>query len=193
MKKSWILIGFSLVLNSCSIFKAGFWEDEPEKATLYTFDFEEETKLEAKKKTEVVTTPDIKVEQRPLHLQDNLETFVNDWIGVPYKYAGNSKQGTDCSGFTTQVYRHVYRHEFQFRRSQDLYSEVHPIKKEELQRGDLVFFKIKGRQIDHVGIYLNQGRFVHASTQKGVIISDLEEPYYKLRFFSGGRVLALAQ
>ena len=169
-------------------------EEEQEKKPLYTFEFEEETSLPSKEKpTEVATEPNGEIKSKPIDIQDDLDVFVKDWVGTPYKYSGNTKSGTDCSGFTTQLYLTVFKHEFKFRRSADLYKETHPIKKEDLQRGDLVFFKIKGRQIDHVGVYLNQGRFVHASTQRGVIISDLEEPYYKLRFFSGGRVVALAQ
>ncbi len=116
-----------------------------------------------------------------------LESFVDEWIGVPYRYAGSSRSGVDCSGFVCTVYREFYEDPFKGRRSEDLFAEVDPIEKEDLQPGDLVFFKIRGGRIDHVGVYLGQGEIAHASTQRGVIRSRLDEEYYKKRFFKGGR------
>jgi lipoprotein Spr len=65
---------------------------------------------------------------------------------------------------------------------------VKPIKKSALKEGDLVFFKIKQKRISHVGVYVGNNKFAHASVQNGVIISDLDEPYYKMYFYKGGRV-----
>jgi len=119
--------------------------------------------------------------------ESELEAFVDPWIGVPYRYAGSTRQGVDCSGFVCMVYREYYKDPFKGRRSEDLFAEVDPIDQGDLQAGDLVFFKIRGGRIDHVGVYLGQGEFVHSSTQRGVIRSRLDEEYYKKRFFKGGR------
>ncbi|MBI1315581.1 glycoside hydrolase [bacterium] len=116
-----------------------------------------------------------------------LEAYVDRWVGTPYRYAGNTQKGVDCSGFVCAVYREHYNDPFQGRRSEDLFAEVEPIALEDLEPGDVVFFKIRGTRIDHVGVYLGDGTFVHSSTQKGVIRSRLDEPYYQKRFFKGGR------
>jgi lipoprotein Spr len=65
---------------------------------------------------------------------------------------------------------------------------VKPLKKSQLREGDLVFFKIRKRRVSHVGVYLSHNRFIHASVHDGVVISDLDEPYYKKYFFKGGKV-----
>lgn len=111
-----------------------------------------------------------------------------DWLGTKYKYAGESKDGIDCSGFVSEIYKDVYCIPLQGG-SKDIYSMVKPVEKENLQEGDLVFFKIKGGQISHVGVYLRNNKFAHASVHQGVVISDLDEPYYKKYFFGGGRIV----
>lgn len=112
------------------------------------------------------------------------ETF--QWIETPYNYAGNSKNGIDCSGLVKQLYEKVYNLKLQGG-SKTIYEQVIPIIKEELKEGDLVFFKIRKNQISHVGLYLKDGNFIHASVKSGVIISNLNEDYYKKYYFSGGR------
>lgn len=100
---------------------------------------------------------------------------------------GNSTKGVDCSGFVIQIYSNVYENPFQNRRARDLFLETNTVKKNDLIEGDLVFFKIRSKQIDHVGIYLSDGNFVHVSSSRGVMISNLNEAYFKKYFFSGGR------
>lgn len=113
--------------------------------------------------------------------------FVYDWVGTPYRFGGSSKKGIDCSAFTKQLYTNVFNLTIK-RNSRDIFSMVSPVGKEELKEGDLVFFKIHSRSISHVGIYLGDGRFAHAS-MKGVAISNLEDPYYSRYFYKGGRLL----
>src|SRR3984885_15952304 len=113
--------------------------------------------------------------------------FVYDWIGTPYHFGGNSKKGIDCSAFTKQLYSEVFNMDLE-RNSRDIFSMVTPVKKEDLQEGDLVFFKIHSRRISHVGIYLGNNRFAHASN-RGVAISSLDDAYYKRYFYRGGRML----
>lgn len=112
------------------------------------------------------------------------------WLGVPYKYGGNDKrEGTDCSGMVLAVYRDVTG--IKMPRNSAAQAEFcNRIGERDLKPGDLVFFatgKDKER-ISHVGILTGEGRFIHSSTSKGVIESDLETPYYRRTFRCYGRV-----
>ena len=116
-----------------------------------------------------------------------LFNFVYDWIGTPYRFGGTSRKGIDCSAFTKELYSEVFNMDIE-RSSRDIFSMVNPVRREDLKEGDLVFFKIHSRRISHVGIYLGNNRFAHASI-KGVAIGSLEDPYYKRYFYRGGRML----
>ena len=119
----------------------------------------------------------------------NIQLFetVTDWIKTPYKYAGKTKTGVDCSDFVSVVYDSAYR--IPLSGGADLiFTKTIPIEKGELKECDLVFFKIKKKTISHVGIYLTKNKFAHASVNAGVVVSDLDEDYYKKYFFKGGRV-----
>ncbi|MCO5950551.1 C40 family peptidase [Mucilaginibacter flavidus] len=113
--------------------------------------------------------------------------FVYDWIGTPYRFGGSSRKGIDCSAFTKELYSDVFNMDIQ-RNSRDIFSMVSPVKRDELKEGDLVFFKIHSRRISHVGIYLGNNRFAHASS-RGVAISSLDDAYYSRYFYRGGRML----
>lgn len=116
-----------------------------------------------------------------------LYTFIDDWIGVKYAYGGNTKKGTDCSGFMSVLYDSIY-HQKLPRRSADIAAICSTFKQDKLVEGDFVFFKISGNKVSHVGVYLINNYFVHASTSRGVIISNLNEPYYTKNFWKGGRL-----
>jgi cell wall-associated NlpC family hydrolase len=118
---------------------------------------------------------------------NNLYQFINEWYGVPYKYAGKDKNGIDCSGLTSTLYAKVYDKKIS-PSTKVLIDEVKKIKSSDLKEGDLVFFNIGSSHPTHVGVYLQNHKFVHASTKKGVMISDLNEPYFKKYFYSAGRV-----
>ena len=113
--------------------------------------------------------------------------FVYDWIGTPYRFGGSTRKGIDCSAFTKELYSQVFKIDIE-RNSRDIFSMVNPVKKEDLKEGDLVFFKIHSRRISHVGIYLGNNRFAHASN-RGVAINSLDDGYYKKYFYRGGRML----
>jgi len=113
--------------------------------------------------------------------------FVYDWVGTPYHFGGSSKKGIDCSGFTKELYSKVFNLTIK-RNSRDIFSMVSPVRKDDLQEGDLVFFKIHSRSISHIGIYLGNNRFAHASL-RGVAINSLDEAYWTRYFYKGGRVL----
>ncbi|MBN8703258.1 MAG: C40 family peptidase [Bacteroidetes bacterium] len=110
-----------------------------------------------------------------------------DWIGTKYKYSGETKKGIDCSGFVTMLYENIYCMALSGG-SKDIYKRTVPVDKNSIKEGDLVFFKIRKGQISHVGIYLQNNKFAHATVHGGVMISDLNEPYYKKYFFSCGRI-----
>jgi lipoprotein Spr len=121
-----------------------------------------------------------------------LYKFIYEWIGTPYRFGGNTKKGIDCSAFTKAIYDQVFNTTL-LRNSRDIFSMVDPLPKDELKEGDLVFFKIRSRSITHIGIYLGDNRFAHASSSRGVVISNLNEPYYSRFFYKGGRILDSAK
>jgi len=118
---------------------------------------------------------------------EKLYQFIDDWYGVKYKYGGKDKGGIDCSGLTAALYLAVYKKTISSN-IKDLVNEVKKIKESDLREGDLVFFNTNGKSISHVGVYLQNHKFVHASTKKGVMISDMNEPYFKQTYVSSGRV-----
>lgn len=118
-----------------------------------------------------------------------LYSFIDEWYGIPYHYGGHSKNGVDCSDFAAILYQTVYGKQLSGTAG-DEFQQCNVIKKADLQEGDLVFFRIKGKYISHVGVYLMNNKFVHASVHSGVVISSLDESYYKLRFYKGGRLKA---
>lgn len=117
-----------------------------------------------------------------------LYQFVYDWLGTPYRLGGKTEKGIDCSAFAYQLYDKVFNTVIG-NNSRNIFSMVNPINKEELQEGDLVFFKINSRAISHIGVYLGNNKFAHASSSRGVMISNLNEPYWKRYYYKGGRLL----
>ncbi len=113
--------------------------------------------------------------------------IVADWMGTPYRYAGKNEDGIDCSGFVNMVVKKVTGNIAGIN-SLDMYNNSKHISRDRLKPGDLVFFKTRGRRVSHVGIYLGDDKFAHSSTSNGVIVSDLNEEYYKKRFVKGGRI-----
>lgn len=115
--------------------------------------------------------------------------FIQDWYGVPYRLGGTTKRGIDCSAFVQRLYERVYDMDV-VRTSREQYSVSKKLKAKDLVEGDLVFFKIRSRAISHVGVYLGDGKFVHASSSKGVMISDLDHAYWTRYYVGGGRIRA---
>ncbi|MCE2504218.1 MAG: C40 family peptidase [Chlorobi bacterium] len=119
--------------------------------------------------------------------QRKILIVAEDWLGTPYLYGGISKKGTDCSGFVYNVFAVA---DVQLpRTSRDQSTVGAMINDERIQPGDLVFFNTTGDGVSHVGIAIGNDKFIHASTSKGVIISSLEEEYYRKRFLFARRLL----
>jgi hypothetical protein len=113
---------------------------------------------------------------------------VYSWLGTPHCDGGNTKSGTDCSGFVQAVAKETYGIQLR-RNAAEIYEyNTVSINRRNLQEGDLVFFSTDGSHISHVGIYLKNNAFAHASTSKGVTISSLNEPYYLKTFYRAGRM-----
>jgi lipoprotein Spr len=114
---------------------------------------------------------------------------IDEWWGTPYVLGGSSKRGVDCSYFTLDVMNAIYNTNLK-RTAAEQYTQSEKIDWTDLKEGDLIFFKTDAsRSISHVGIYMTNNKFAHASTSQGVTISDLSEPYWQKRLYSLGRVL----
>lgn len=124
-------------------------------------------------------------------IEDNHQLYLNssEWVGTPYRGGGDSRRGTDCSGLVAQLYKKVYRTRLS-RSTDEQLKESNKISRRNLREGDLVFFSSPSsrKKVAHVGIYLKNGKFIHASTSQGVIVSDLNEKYYMQYWLRGGRI-----
>ena len=125
------------------------------------------------------------VEVEKLSNQKLIE-YIHQWWGVPYKYGGGSMNGIDCSNFVKGITQFTYGVSLP-RTSRDQAAFCKTIEKSELREGDLVFFNTSVG-ISHVGLYLANNKFVHASSSLGVFISSLNETYWKKRFVKAGRL-----
>jgi probable lipoprotein NlpC len=108
----------------------------------------------------------------------DLYRFITDWTGVKYRLGGMDKSGIDCSGFALLLEKNIYGYTLP-RRSKDQAEAIKKKNKSNLEEGDLIFFSFGGNEVDHVGVYLNNNFFVHASTTRGVVVDDLNMPVYQ--------------
>lgn len=120
----------------------------------------------------------------------NIKLFLNidEWWGTSYCLGGKTKNCIDCSSFTGTLIKENYKINLP-RTAAEQYKESARIEKADLKEGDLVFFKTKKDYINHVGIFLANDKFVHASTSQGVTISDLKESYWIDKVAGFGRVV----
>jgi cell wall-associated NlpC family hydrolase len=121
--------------------------------------------------------------------RDRVLLDVVGYLGTPYRHGGMTKQGIDCSGFTAQVYNDAVQLHLP-RSTAEQFEAGTEVEKEHLRFGDLVFFNTTGHVPSHVGIYIEDDLFAHASVTAGVTISSLESTYYRKRFVGAKRVVA---
>lgn len=120
------------------------------------------------------------------HLKNRqLYRFITDWTGVHYRLGGLDKKGVDCSGFAFLLQKDIYGNSLP-RRSKDQANVVKQKSIGSLTEGDLIFFSFGGGAVDHVGVYLNNNFFVHASTTRGVVVDDLSIPAYQRAIVKAG-------
>lgn len=119
-----------------------------------------------------------------------LYTEASKWLGVPYRYGGTTRKGVDCSGLVGQIYKQVYHTNLERSTTGMAQKNCRKVGKGNLKTGNLVFFNTskKKKGINHVGLFLKNGYFIHASTSKGVIVSNLKEDYYHKAWKQGGKV-----
>jgi len=143
-------------------------------------DIEEATSLQFK----YAIILDVEVES----LKNNdLLNFIENWYGVKYLYGGTTKKGIDCSAFTQELLKEVFGITTD-RIAGDQYNKCKKINREQLQIGDLLFFKAKNKSyITHVAFYLGNNKFIHASVNKGITFDDLNSKYYSNIFYCAGR------
>lgn len=117
-----------------------------------------------------------------------LYRFIDKWYGTPYKWGGTDNTGIDCSAFSQKLYGEIYGTDLT-RTSRQQHRKCEQVKHyADANEGDLIFFRIHRIRISHVGIYLANGYFVHASRSHGVMISSLNDKYWHRRYAGCGRV-----
>lgn len=197
-----VSIGFLLIFNSCKVQKKAVLRpgDTPTYGTIdrsnSTSKKNRRTKVpvsDASKARDMEFSSNkldnyaklLGVSERDISKNASLYHMIDDWMGTPHRLGGFGRNGVDCSAFVGMVYREVYGKDLP-RTSRDMADNVKRKYERQLEEGDLVFFSFGGSNIDHVGIYLHNGKFVHVSTKRGVIISDLKDTWYYRYFKRAG-------
>lgn len=123
---------------------------------------------------------------KPHRVQHSLEQHYRHWQGTPYQYGGLNKRGIDCSGFVYVTYRDTLGRTLP--RTTQAQSQIgQKVPRNDLQAGDLVFFKTGTKQ-HHAGIYIGQQQFIHASSSTGVTLSRLDNSYWKKHYWMSRRL-----
>lgn len=198
-KRVLFLVLILKVISGCSIFSIFqeneqkdadiqiIWEDNDQDGLKVRYEnhADEERRLSDKNIPEPLILPKDSFSTEYLKLFNEID----EWLGTPYRHGKSEKNtGTDCSGFTMEIYKTVFGIELN-RSSLAQVANTVEIDKEELQIGDLIFFNIRGNRISHVGIYIGNNKFAHATLSRGVMINDLDESYYAKRYERSGRVI----
>lgn len=204
-----------IVLVACAVFFAGCSSTSPRFRTTGTTAGEaprdeDETRFASKVKEEETREDDKKVDVETVKTKftapigprstsynnitspginrDAMLLDVVSFLGVPYAFGGATRKGIDCSAFTSSVYSTALGRQLP-RSTRDQFHVGKSVSKRDLQFGDLVFFNTTGRSPSHVGIYIEDDLFAHASISYGVTISSLESTYYRKRFVGARRVV----
>lgn len=120
--------------------------------------------------------------------QSRMMREISKFMGTPYVLGGSNAEGMDCSGYTMTVYKNAAHRDLP-RTSSEQAAMGRQVRLESLQFGDLVFFNTTGDKASHVGIYLGDDLFAHASVSQGVTISSLQSTYFKKRYEGARRII----
>ncbi|MGB2867482.1 MAG: NlpC/P60 family protein [Bacteroidota bacterium] len=172
-------------------------EAERKNGPRFSSEVEEEKKENDKKvephEVERITSGerDFKKEKNPAIKaldQSKMMREISRYMGVSYIRGGSDQSGMDCSGYTMVVYKNSVGKVLP-RTSADQAKTGHAVSFDELKFGDLIFFNTTGEPASHVGIYLGDDLFAHASVSLGVTISSLQSSYYKSRYEASRRIV----
>ncbi len=158
--------------------------DEPiaEGESVSVSDFEDITDPLIRKYAEMIDQDVHDINNYPLY------KFVDAWYGVKYRLGGEDRQGIDCSALSRALYDSIYGYGLA-RTSKQQHRQCERIKHaKDAEEGDLIFFRMNRFRISHVGVYLANGYFLHASKSQGVMISNLSSKYWHRRYAGCGRV-----
>ncbi len=160
------------------------WDDEPGDYTS-----SDDTTIIANLLKKFTVTDLSKLDPNKETPQEKVVMEIIKYISTPYRYGGNSMKGIDCSAFTQNIFGNVFSYELP-RSAREQYEVGEIISdKGDLKFGDLIFFNTRRRaKPGHVGIYLGDNLFAHASRKKGVTVSSLDENYYQSRYMGGRRL-----
>lgn len=122
-------------------------------------------------------------------IEQQLRVAADRWRGTPHRMGGRDRRGVDCSGLVQRMYQDLFDIQLPRTARQQSTSGLR-VKRRDLKPGDLVFFNPPGK-LDHVGIYLGRGDFVHTSSKKGVTVSRMDSSYWKKHFWTARRILLL--
>lgn len=117
-----------------------------------------------------------------------MDKVIDSAIGTKYVSGGTTTNGFDCSGFTMYVFNKIgidLPHQ-----SGSQYHMGKAVSRDNIRPGDLVFFNTSGKGVSHVGIYVGDGKFAHASSSRGVTISSLSDSYYVNRYVGAKRIMS---
>lgn len=127
----------------------------------------------------------------PAAVEERVLELFADWEHTPYRWGGTNRRGIDCSAYVKQVYADAFGIQIPRTTLQQV-GIGDPVKKQDLVPGDLVFFLPNNKRSRHVGIYLSDGTFTHASTSEGVTTSNLDEPYWRDAYWTARRIVSPA-
>lgn len=202
--KSFLLLFAIMLFSGCGVLK---WsevrphiaDNKPSK----TYKASQPNKVEIKRETPKKTQPNTVVSPAPTKVErpknapkntpsarkktDALLDVYRQWKGTPYRLGGNSRSGIDCSAFMQQTYQSAFSASLP-RTTKEQFRQGKPISQKELQVGDLVFFQTSNSTW-HVGVYLGDRQFMHASVTYGVSVANLDNGYWQKRYKGARRIL----
>lgn len=181
IQKTLLILLAAGIFSACGTVKRGAvpWEEEPANMT--------SEPPEATESSSGVPEVDEAAAPQIQERQEFLQLAYNDWKGVPYLLGGSGYTGIDCSAFMQVVFEDYFSKLIP-RTTLEQLEFGDPVRKEQIETGDMVFFKT-GRRTYHVGVMVNRTEFLHASTSEGVKISALDHPFWEETYLAARRVI----